>query len=202
MNELLRHPFPASPLPATTQVADGFPRRAWTADEVRRMVEAGIIDDREPFELIGGELVAKMNKGIQHEALKQSLMLHWGKIIPDHIKFALESPLRLGLYDEPEPDFFVHSATISLAEVKGPSVLLVVEIADSSLHKDRTLKALRYAAQGVRDYWIVNARARSTTILRDPTESGFSQQIADVPASERLIPLHAPEMALRFAELP
>ena len=99
MNELLRHPFPASPLPATTQVADGFPRRAWTADEVRRMVEAGIIDDREPFELIGGELVAKMNKGIQHEALKQSLMLHWGKIIPDHIKFALESPLRLGLYE-------------------------------------------------------------------------------------------------------
>jgi Uma2 family endonuclease len=200
MNELLRHPFPASPAPGTTQAADGLPRRAWTADELRRMVEAGIIDEGEPFELIGGELVAMAAKGIPHEALKQSLNLFWGKIRPEHILFGLESPLRLGIYDEPEPDFFLHSADIALADVKGPTVLLVVEVSDSSLHTDRTMKALRYAAQGVREYWIVNARTRSTMVLREPSETGYVQR-TEIPETERLTPLHAPEMAVRFADL-
>ena len=201
MNEQIRQPFPRPTKPGTTQVADGLPRRAWTADELHRMLEAGILEYGERFELIGGELVAMASKGIWHEVLKESLNLYWGKILPDHIRFAVESPLRLGIYDEPEPEFIVRPASIPLAEVRGPTVLLVVEVADSSLYKDRNIKALRYAAQGVREYWVVNARTRVTTVMREPSEASFAQRF-DVPGTDHLVPLHAPELALSFADLP
>jgi hypothetical protein len=50
------------PPPATTQVADGLPRRAFTVDEVERMIQVGILREPEPFELIGGDLVAMAPK--------------------------------------------------------------------------------------------------------------------------------------------
>ena len=199
MNELLRHPFPASRQSATTRVADGLPRRAWTADEVRRMVEAGIVDGDEPFELIGGELVAKMQKGIAHENLKRMLNKRWGKIRPDHIEFVPESPLRLGPHDEPEPEFVVYPASIPLAEVRGDTVLLVVEIADSSLAHDRSVKMERYVSHGVREYWVVNANTRVTTVFQDPQPTGYARRF-DV-GSALLTPLLVPELALRMDDL-
>ena len=200
MNELLRHPFPPCPKPATTQVADGFPRRAWTAEDVQRMIDAGIIDAEEPFELVGGEIVAKRQKGILHENLKRALNLYWGKVRPDSLQFVPESPLRLGPHDEPEPDFFVFAAATPMQDVRGPNVLLVVEISDSSLAYDGSVKLRRYAAQGVREVWIVNARDRVTTVFREPTETGYARR-AEFAGEERLVPLFAPELALRFADL-
>src|SRR5262245_30038264 len=64
--------------PDTTQVADGLPRRAWTVDEVERMVEVGILCEPEPFELIGGELVAMAPKHRHHEVVRTELHLFWG----------------------------------------------------------------------------------------------------------------------------
>lgn len=204
MNEQLRHPLPVDRswrhAAGTTQVADGLPRRAWTGDEVRRMIDAGIIDADEPFELIGGELVAKMQKGIAHEALKIALNEFWGKARPDHIRFAPESALRLAVYDEPEPDLFVFPKAIPLGDVRGDNVLLVVEIADSSLAHDRTVKMARYVSHGVREYWVVNAKTRVTTVFQDPQPAGYARKF-DVAGSERLTPLLVPELALRMDDL-
>lgn len=204
MNEQLRHPLPDNSAwrrdPATTQVADGMPRRAWTGGELQRMMEAGIIDADEPFELIGGELVAKMQKGIPHEALKIAWINFWGKTRPDHVWIAPESVVRLGQHDELEPDIFVFPKTIPVADVRGDTVLLVVEIADSSLAKDRTIKMLRYALHGVREYWVVNARTRVTTVFQDPQPTGFAHRV-EVARTEGLVPKFVPELALRLADL-
>ena len=54
MNEQLRHPLLPPRPPGTTQVADGLPRRKWSVDEIAKMLEAGIIEHGERFELIGG----------------------------------------------------------------------------------------------------------------------------------------------------
>ena len=200
MNEHVRNPLPLAPRTESTRFADGYPRRVWTADELRQMVESGIMAEGEPFELIGGELIAKMQKGIQHENLKRALNKYWGKIMPNHLEFVPESPLRLGPHDEPEPDFFVFSAETAMQDVRGPTVLLVVEIADSSVHKDNSIKLMRYALQGVREYWIVNARTRETTVLHVPAETGYALR-REAPADERLVPMFAPELAVRFADL-
>lgn len=58
-------------LVGSTMAADGWPRRAFTVAEVERMVDLGVIERNERFELIGGEIVPMAPKGLLHEVLKR-----------------------------------------------------------------------------------------------------------------------------------
>jgi hypothetical protein len=204
MNEQLRHPFPPRPKPATTRVADGLDRRAWTVDEVEKMVAAGIIGGEERFELIGGELVAMPSKGIRHEAIKLALNAHWNRIRPDSIMVGPETPLRLGPNDEPEPEFIVYPSSIPFMKVRegvnGSTVLLVVEIADSSLDKDMKVMAPRYAKAGVRELWVINAKTLATSVHRDPTPNAYLERF-QVPGRKLVTPLLVPALAVRLRDL-
>jgi Uma2 family endonuclease len=203
MNDIVRHPplGPCSSEPATTQVADGLPRRAWTVDEVERMVEVGVLREPEPFELIGGELVAMAAKDRRHEVLRTELMLYWARRMGRDLKVASETPLRLGDYDAPEPDVIVFPATLLAPDVRANTVLLVVEIADTSLVGDLNTKLPRYAAASVREYWVMNARNLMTTVFREPRPSGEYGYRQELQATEMLVPVRAPSLAVRLADL-
>jgi Uma2 family endonuclease len=202
MNEILRQPVPGKPFPglpkppASTQAGDGLPRRAWTSEEVQRMIDAGILQNGERFELIGGELVAMAAKGNHHETLKVSLQNFWGKARADDIRVASETPLRLDTYNEPEPEFIVYPRGMKPGEVRGYTVLLVVEVADTSLPIDHNIKAPLYARFGVREYWVINARSLITTVYREPSSAGYG-----FSGDELLSPLLAPSLAVRLADL-
>ena len=79
-------------------------------------------------------------------------------------------------------------------------MLLVVEVAETSLSFDMTTKAALYAAHGVRDYWVIEARTLVTKVFRGPSASGYATSVP-VPASDLLLPLLAPSLALRLADL-
>jgi Uma2 family endonuclease len=201
MDDVSRHPLTDVPAgPATTRVADGWARRAWTVEDVERMLEAGILREPEPFELIGGELVAMAAKNRQHEVLRTELWNYWADRRSRDLKIASETPLRLGDYDAPEPDFIVYPASLLAPDVRADTVLLVVEIADASLSIDLNTKAQRYAASGVREYWVINARTLVTAVHREPQSSGYANR-RDVAATELLTPLLAPSLGVRLAEL-
>jgi Uma2 family endonuclease len=201
MNDIVRHPPLGPPEPATTQVADGLPRRAWTVDEVERMVEVGILREPEPFELIGGELVAMAPKDRRHEVLRTELALYWGDRRGHDLKIASETPLRLGKHDAPEPDLIVFPANLLAPDVRAYTVLLVVEIADTSLPADLNTKAPRYAASGVREYWVINARNLLATVFREPRQTGEYGYRQEFQATETLVPTLAPSLAVRLADL-
>jgi Uma2 family endonuclease len=164
------------------------------------MLEAGLLQDGERFELIGGELVAMPAKGQQHELLKLELNVYWVRRLSPDLMLGQETPLRLGPYDEPEPEFIIYPRSIMPHDVRGDSVLLVVEIADSSLRRDRNIKAQLYASFGVREYWVIQASTRATWFHRDPVGSGYAS-IVERPAEELLTPLLAPALAVRLADL-
>jgi Uma2 family endonuclease len=187
--------------PTTTQVADGLPRRAFTVDEVARMVDAGILREPEPFELIGGELVAMAAKDRRHEVLRTELALYWGVRLGGDLKVASETALRLGKHDAPEPDLIVYPKTLKAPDVRADTVLLVVEVADSSRPADLGTKVPRYAAAGVRECWVVNARSHITTVFRKPHPSGAYGDRRELPATEMLVPTLAPSLAVRLADL-
>jgi Uma2 family endonuclease len=199
MNDIVHHPSFSQP--ATTQVADGLPRRAWTVDEVERMLAAGILREPEPFELIGGELVAMAAKNRQHEVLRTELALYWGARLGRDLKIASETPLRLGEHDAPEPDLIAYPASLLAPDVRADTVLLVVEIADTSLASDLETKPPRYAASGVREYWVINARNLVTTVHREPRQSGEYAYRQDFEATDTLTPTLAPSLAVRLADL-
>ena len=175
-------------------------RRRWTADELRLIDAAGVFGEGEHVELIAGEIIKMAPKGNHHELLRNELTLYWGDRRASLYKFAAAQPLRLGDNDEPEPDIILFQANQRVFDVRPDTVLLVVEIADSSLSYDLTIKAALYASFGVREFWVLDARSLMATVHRHPQDGKYTE-VSELAAVETLIPLLAPEMAVRLADL-
>jgi Uma2 family endonuclease len=174
----------------------------WTGQDVERMLEAGILEPEEPFELLGGELIAMPSKGRQHEEVKTALNTWLVEHRTPEMMIAPESVLRLGPNDEPQPDFFVYPRSMKVHDVRGDTVLLVIEVSDSRLGYDKKVKAPRYAKFGVREYWVINARNRLTTIYREPRpDKERYTSVTRHEAEEVITPLLAPSLAVRLAKL-
>jgi Uma2 family endonuclease len=196
MNEHLR---PAR-LPPTTQAAEGLPRRRWSVAEIEAMVAKGIIGEDERFELIGGEAVPMSPKGARHELVKIALNRFFQRAAPDHLEIAPETTLRLDQDTFVEPDFCVFRRGLDLKALDGASVLLAVEVADTSLSYDTGRKSRIYAAYGVREVWVINANSLVTRIYRQLSPSAYGHA-NDAAYGLRLEPGLAPELAVSLADL-
>ena len=160
-------------LPGTTQAAEGLPRRRWSVAEIEAMVAKGIVSEDERFELIGGEVVPMCPKGRLHEILRGELAFHMTRRANDDLRVVAEAQLNLSDDVYVLPDILVHPAAIKTPDVRGPTALLVIEIADSSLQYDMQTKAPLYASYGVREYWVINAKTLLTTVYRTRPAQGM-----------------------------
>jgi Uma2 family endonuclease len=184
-----------------TQFAEGLARRAFSVADVERMVEVGLIAPDERLEIVGGEIVPMSPKGNRHEAIKSALNLLWGRRCPDICAFVPETGLTLSEYIYLEPDFVVFWRSVGLAGLRGPDVLLAVEVADSSLDYDLRRKPLIFAEHGVRELWVIDAARRVVHVHLGPGPGGYGR-IVQRDASDRLEPTHAPrEFAFALDEL-
>ena len=184
-----------------TRAAEGLPRRRFTVAEVEAMVAAGVMQEDERVELIGGELVPMSPKGNQHEIVKSALVDRWNRARPADVWLTSETTFRLSEDTYLEPDVVVYPRASGLKGLTGPSVLLVVEIANSSLRYDSGRKAALYASFGVRELWVIDAVRLTARVFADPSPEGY-RSAQDFGANERLAPRFAPqEFALRLDEL-
>jgi Uma2 family endonuclease len=92
---------------AVTTAAEGFPRRAFTVEDISRMIEAGVIREDEKFELIEGEIVMMAAKGIAHERIRSPLIVAIVRALPDHLTIGVGVTLRLTNTIMLEPDIAV-----------------------------------------------------------------------------------------------
>jgi len=184
-----------------TSAAEGLPRRRFTVAEVEAMVAAGVMEEDERVELIGGELVPMSPKGNQHEVVKSALVDRWIRARPDDCRLTQETTFRLSDDTYLEPDVVVYLRNVGLKGLTGTNVLLVVEIADSSLRYDIGRKAALYASFGVRELWVIDAVRLTVCVFRDPAPEGY-REMRDFHTSERIVSLLAPEpFAVRLDEL-
>jgi Uma2 family endonuclease len=184
-----------------TSAAEGLPRRRFTVAEVEAMVAAGVIEEDERVELIGGELVPMSPKGNQHEVVKSALIDLWIRSRPDDCRVTQETTFRLSEDTYLEPDVVIYLRTTGLPALTGTNVLLVVEIADSSLRFDIGRKAALYASFGIRELWVIDAVRLTTRVFREPAADGY-RNASDFGPADRITPLIAPEaFALRLDEL-
>lgn len=187
-------------LSLATQAAEGLPRRRFTVAELEAMVKAGILDEEERIELIGGEVVPMSPKGNHHEILKRALNIYWARHLPDRFTFIPETTFRLTLDTYLEPDFVFWDDTAGIRGLKAENAHLVVEIADSSFAYDIGPKAALYASFGIPELWVIHAVRLETRIHREPSPSGYQETI-DLTFDELLTPAFAPELAVRLSEL-
>ncbi len=186
--------------PATTQAADGMPRRPWTLAEIEAMVAAGIIEEDERFELIGGEVVPMSPKGARHEMVKIDLNRHFQRTVPESLSVAPETTLRLDDKSFLEPDFTVFPRSVAPGDLRGHHVLLAIEVADTSLGYDLGRKIGIYAAYGIAEVWVIDAGTLVTHVFRKLGAEGYRERFVAGPG-ETLSAAQAPEVAVSLSGL-
>jgi Uma2 family endonuclease len=178
----------------------------WTQRQVHRLDELGFFADRY-VELLEGYLY-EMTIDPPHSAAcglaNEVLRLAFGA----GYTVRSQTPLDLGRRSLPEPDLAVVAGSIrDHARAHPTTALLVVEISDSTLRKDRRTKSHLYARAGIADYWIVNLVDRQLEIRRqpgpDPARPGrFAYpETTIVPADGSASPLAAPGSVIAVADL-
>jgi Uma2 family endonuclease len=136
-------------------------QRPLTVEEYHRMADAGILGEDDPVELLDGRLIAMSPTGSAHLVCVNRLTdLFARRLYADDEPTAflsIQNPLRLSDTSEPEPDLVLLRPDAPQDRTPIPDdVLLVVEVADSSVDYDRSIKAPRYAAAGVPVFWLVD----------------------------------------------
>jgi Uma2 family endonuclease len=182
------------------------PRRAFTAEDIGRMVATGVLGEDERVELIEGDLVVMAAKGIAHERVKNALNMAIVRVAPDELVVGVENTLQLDDDVLVEPDIAVVARPVYKASTTGfarpgpEDVFLVIEIAVSSLAYDRNLKSHLYARHGVREFWVVDANERVVWIHTGPSDEGWSS-ITEHGANESLTTPVLPGLAIKLSEI-
>jgi Uma2 family endonuclease len=130
-------------------------KKLFTVDELYRMEEAGLFQD-ERVELLHGEIFLMLS-GSRHQARVDRLNVLLVSTIGTLAIVRIQGPLFVDNYNLPEPDAMLIKSRPDFYEHKHPGpedVLLIIEIADSSLERDREVKLALYAIAGIREYWI------------------------------------------------
>ena len=152
-------------------------RRALTVAEYHRMGEVGILTERDRVELIEGELIAMSPIGSEHAGTVNALNRLLVQAVGERGVVAVQNPVRLDDLSEPQPDFAVlkpRADDYRRATPRSADVLLIVEVADTSLAYDRDVKRSLYARHGVPEFWIVNLATNEVEVCRAPTGDQYA----------------------------
>jgi Uma2 family endonuclease len=171
-----------------------------TVEQLHCMLEKGIIRDGDPIELVDGLLVRKnraaagegeMTHGARHAQVLMRLVRLDRALDPFGCHLRVQLPVTLSALSEPEPDLaIVRGSLESFAERHpGPEdVLVLVEVADSSLGYDRGAKLRVYASAGIAVYLIVNIPERQIECYEEPVaEQGHYRRRTDYRPGETLL---------------
>lgn len=188
---------------------DGTIRRLWSSAEFRRAGELGLFDPEERVELIGGEITRKMTPQTSEHASAISLISEALRtFLPAGHHVRIQLPLALSSQSEPEPDVAIVAGEIRDYEQEHPATaVLVVEVADTTLVFDRTIKASLYASAAIPEYWIVNLRDLVLEVHRDPAamaDQPFAHHYRSITRStpaDHITCTAVPGMAIAVANL-
>ena len=173
--------------------------RYTTREEYERMVSRGVFDGRR-VELVQGIIYEMTPQNSLHASSIRRVRRVLEEIHPEDCDVDIQMPLSVGLDSSPEPDLAVVRRNPSeYIEGHPESALLVVEIADSSLRRDRK-KAAVYAQAGVDDFWIVNLGRDVLEVYREPVDGAYRTRLI-LRRGERITPLLRPDVSLAVDDL-
>jgi Uma2 family endonuclease len=143
-----------------------------------RMAEAGILNQNDRVELVGGEIFDMAPIGSAHAGKTNRVNYLFARAAADRLALvSVQSPLRLDAYNEPQPDLMLLKPRADHYQGRHPGaadVLLLVEVSETSLAYDRGLKLALYAKFGVPEVWIVDLRGAAIEVHREPAGDAYA----------------------------
>ncbi|MGA9995430.1 MAG: Uma2 family endonuclease [Pyrinomonadaceae bacterium] len=171
----------------------------FTVDEYERMGEAGIFGDYARLELLEGEIYKMSPIGSSHAACVDFLAVTLTDFAQRRFIVRVQNPVRLNDFSEPQPDVALLSWRDDFYRKAHPTpddVMLIIEVADSTVESDRSYKIPLYAQAGIREAWLVNIPEEQIELYAEPQGGAYqisktlkrgdelqSQTIADLKIS-------------------
>jgi len=155
-----------------------YRRYRLTADDYHRMAKAGIFAEEDRVELIEGEIIEMAPIGSQHAAYVARLQKLLEHSAGDQAIIWIQNPVVLNDQSEPEPDICLlrpRTDFYASAHPHPADVLLIIEVADTSLAYDRDVKLPLYARHGIPEVWILDLENRCLHVFTGATETGYQQ---------------------------
>ena len=156
----------------------GIQRYLFDVDAFARMGGAGIFAEADRVELIDGEIREMNPIGPPHAWIVDRLTELLITRLAGTAHVRVQNPIRLGRHTEPQPDLSVarKRQAYTNRHPDAGDVLLVVEVADSSLDYDRMEKVPRYGKAGIPETWLVDVEARTVTVYTGPGPEGYARE--------------------------
>ena len=150
--------------------AETITRKLFTVDDYYRMAEVGILEWGERVELIEGEIVEMTAIGDRHGGCVNRATDLFTLSFRGRAIVTVQNPVRLNMYNELQPDLVLAKWRADYYSTKHPTpedILLVLEVSDTTLRKDRDIKLPIYARLGVPEVWIEDLQHDQILLFRD-----------------------------------
>jgi Uma2 family endonuclease len=178
-------------------------RRRFTADQYLRMIDTGILAKGDRVELIEGEILEMGPTGPPHGAglanLNRLLVLGVGSgaiVMPG-------ATVRLSALSAPEPDLMLlrpRQGSYRDRYIEPGDVLLIVEVSDTSLRRDRELKLPLYARAGIPEVWIADVQDQRVEVYRSPGPGAYAS-VRRIGQGESIAPVAFPDLVISVDEV-
>ncbi len=178
-------------------------RHRFTVSDYYRMGEAGCFAPDQRVELLEGEIVDMMPIGPYHSGAVNWLADHLNAIHRGRWMVTNQNPVRLSKTSEPQPDIVLVKRDPDYYRKRHPQpddVLLLIEVAESSLDYDRGEKLAAYGKAGIEDYWVVNLVDGCVEVYREPHYTGYTSCTTLRPG-DTAIPAAFPDVQIDVAAL-
>ncbi|MDF0554083.1 Uma2 family endonuclease [Kamptonema sp. UHCC 0994] len=171
-------------------------KRLFTVEEYHLMTKAGIIADSDRVELIEGEIILMAAIGTRHAGCVRRVARVFSQLPENRAIFDVQNPVQLSERAEPQPDVVLLQPRADYYDTAHPTpseVLLLVEVADSTIDYDRDVKIPIYSRSQIQEVWLVNLVAECLEVYRQPTPNGYSL-IQRFWRGQQVSPLAFPEL--------
>ena len=178
-------------------------RHQFTVDEYEQMIRSGGFSEAARVELIRGEIADKMNIGTRHSAVVRRLNALFSRECRERAIVGVQDPVVLE-DSEPEPDVMLlawRDDFYGSAKPRAGDVMLVIEVADTSLVVDREVKLCLYAEASIPEYWLVDLQDDRLHVFRSPQADGTYAETQVLDSAATIQPAAFPDIAVPLAEV-
>jgi Uma2 family endonuclease len=171
-------------------------RRRFSIEEYEKMAATGILAQDDRVELIEGEIVEMSPIGVPHAACVTNLTRLLVSRLGERAPVRVQGPVRVPPRSEPQPDLAVLRPRSYMREgATTTDAVLFIEVSDTSLQYDRTVKLRLYARAGIPEYWIVDVNTETVEVYRSPSGERYADRQV-LARGESVAPLAFPDAAI------
>lgn len=178
-------------------------RKHFTVEEYYRMGEAGIFTEDDRVELIEGEIIEMSPIGKRHAICVARLTKVFSQFAANRFIVWVQNPLRLNDFSEPQPDITLlqyREDFYAEKDIEPSDAFLVIEVSETTLEYDRSVKTPLYARAGIPETWLVNLTAETIEVYSQPVKGKYKSS-GTVRRGETIAPAMLPGLSVAVADV-